>query len=106
VWLAEADDGRRFEVGCLVYPDADAADPLAAVGVVFAPAPMGRSGGLVLVARDKVVGETAAIRDLSTATVVRLKAPPPTPRPPAHAIAPALAAPLLLAPPGWGAPTG
>jgi hypothetical protein len=99
VWLAEADDGRRFEVGCLVYPDADVADPLAAVGVVFAPAPRGESGGLVLVARDKIVGDTAAIRGLSGATVVRLKTPPLTLLPPAHDIAPAPSAPLLLAPP-------
>jgi hypothetical protein len=99
VWLAEAVDGRRFEVGCLVYPAAVVADPLEAVGVVFAPAPRGESGGLVLVARDKIVGDTAAIRGLSGATVVRLKTPPLTLLPPAHDIAPAPSAPLLLAPP-------
>jgi len=41
-------DPRHFEPGCLVYERSETLDPLAAIGVVYAPAPNGAPGGLAI----------------------------------------------------------
>jgi sarcosine oxidase subunit alpha len=66
IWLVEATDSRDFEVGCLVYPNSDPADPLAAIGVVFAAPPDGRKGGLAVIGKSPVTaGDQMMVRDIS-----------------------------------------
>jgi sarcosine oxidase subunit alpha len=70
----EAADGRRLDVGCLIYPNADRADPVAAIGVVFAAAPSGR-GGLALIGRAAATLDGVSVRDISGPVSARLKEP-------------------------------
>lgn len=44
-------DSRHFEPGCLVFLGSDTRNPDEAAGVIFAPAPGGRSGGLALMGK-------------------------------------------------------
>ena len=92
VWLVEATDGRAFEIGCLVHASVDSIDPLTAVGVVFAPAPTGRTGGLAVIGKASLAhGDALAVKDISAAIPVKLVDPakpvevplpvPPTPAP-------------------------
>ena len=91
VWVVEAADGRAFEVGCLVHLNVDSSDPATAVGVVFAPAPAGRRGGLAVIGKSPVAaGEALAVKDISAAIPVRLVDPN---QPVETAAAPAIAAP-------------
>ena len=46
-----AADGRRLEVGCLLYPGSDTTDPGTAIGVIMADAPPGKAGALALTSR-------------------------------------------------------
>ncbi|MEO8882460.1 MAG: FAD-dependent oxidoreductase [Devosia sp.] len=86
IWLVEPHDGRSFEPGCLVYANADPADPLAAIGVVFAPAPEGRKGGLAVMIRSASEGDTPVVRDVSGQNSVRLVDPYKVEQPPTDAI--------------------
>jgi len=86
IWLVEPHDGRSFEPGCLVYANADPADPLAAIGVVFAPAPEGRNGGLAVMVRTAAEGDTPVVRDVSGQNSVRLVDPYKTEQAAADAI--------------------
>jgi|GEM_PF-516427 len=75
-WLVEAADGRAFEVGCLVHLNVDSTNPGEAIGVVFAPAPGGRTGGLAVIGKFPLAdGEMLAVKDISAAIPVRLVDP-------------------------------
>jgi sarcosine oxidase subunit alpha len=57
-------DSRRFEPGCLIFPSSDLTDPARAIGVVYAAAPGGRSGGLALMGVvPGAIGATVFVRD-------------------------------------------
>jgi len=86
IWLVEPHDGRSFEPGCLVYANADPAEPLAAIGVVFAPAPEGRRGGLAMMKRAASERDTPVVRDVSGQNSVRLVDPYKPGQPAADAI--------------------
>lgn len=88
VWLVEPDDGRRLSVGCLIHADADEADPLRAIGVIFAPAPGGAAGGLGLLEGSWPVDRGVLVRDISGPVAARLGATPPAPTPPGARPAP------------------
>lgn len=75
----EAADGRRFDPGCLLYPNADRADPLQAIGVVFAAAPAGRQAGLALVRQDAAQLATVSVRDISGPVAAQLREARPGP---------------------------
>jgi sarcosine oxidase subunit alpha len=96
LWIVLSDDSRFFDVGCLVFADAAHVDPALAIGVIVAPAPGRRSGGLALIGRpDAMPGERVSVRDENGPVSVRLldrfrsesplPAPPPPPAPPADA---------------------
>lgn len=66
-------DGRRFEPGCMVFPNTDTSDPLAAVGVVTGPVPDGTTGARALVSRAVVAsGISLFVRDTSGAIAVKV----------------------------------
>jgi hypothetical protein len=67
----KAADGRRFDIGCLIYRDADATDPRAAIGVVIATGPAGVRARVQ--AAD--LPETVSVRDISGPVPARLGAP-------------------------------
>jgi sarcosine oxidase subunit alpha len=67
----KAADGRRFDIGCLIYRDADAADPRAAIGVILASGPAGVRA-LLQGAAD--LPETVSVRDISGPVAARLGA--------------------------------
>jgi sarcosine oxidase subunit alpha len=67
----EAADGRRFDIGCLIYRDADAADPHAAIGVVIATGP---AGVRALVRGESDLPETVSVRGISGPVGARLGA--------------------------------
>jgi sarcosine oxidase subunit alpha len=99
VWVVEAVDGRSFEVGCTVHADADHVSPLEALGVVFAPPPAGRSGGLAVIGRSPVAeGERVVVKDISAAIAVTLVDPLRPVERPAVATAPAAPAGEQAAP--------
>jgi sarcosine oxidase, subunit alpha len=76
IWVVEAADGRAFETGCLVLPGLADTDPLAAIGVVFAPAPTGRTGGLAVVGKLPAADNAElAVKDVSGVVAVRLVDP-------------------------------
>ena len=102
IWLVEAADSRDFEVGCLVYPNSDPADPLAAIGVVFAAAPGGRRGGLAVIGKSPVVaGDQMMVRDISGPISVKIIDPakPPVVAEPATP-SPVVATSVEAVPPG------
>lgn len=71
--LVAADDGRRFEVGCLVYPSSDASGPDEAIGVVISPAPDERKGARILASRTGLAQAPALfVRDTSGAVAATL----------------------------------
>ncbi|SFZ85862.1 sarcosine oxidase subunit alpha [Devosia enhydra] len=73
LWTVLSDDSRFFEVGCLAFADAAETDPGKALGVIVAPAPGRRSGGLLLLGKpDAAPGERFSIRDENGAVPVRL----------------------------------
>jgi sarcosine oxidase subunit alpha len=75
-WVVSPADGRDFDIGCLVFPDADKTDPTQAIGVVFASAPAGRKGGLAVLGKWPVQdGETVFVRDISAAIGAQLVDP-------------------------------
>jgi sarcosine oxidase, subunit alpha len=68
--VVEAADERYFEVGCLLYPSSDPADPFAAVGVIVSGAPDGRHGGVAVVDRATLGSGPLFVRDSSGAVPV------------------------------------
>ena len=73
LWTVLSDDSRFFDIGCLAFADAAEADPAAALGVIVAPAPGRRSGGLLLLGKsDAVPGDRLIIRDENGTVPVRL----------------------------------
>ncbi|HTJ58209.1 MAG TPA: FAD-dependent oxidoreductase [Devosiaceae bacterium] len=99
IWRVEPADGRTFEIGCLIHPDADSADPLAAVGVVFAAAPNGLTGGIAVIGGLRAAGDSMAVRDVSGSIPVRLLDHPAEPADtPAAAPVPAPNAPEMERP--------
>lgn len=59
-------DGRSFEPGCLLYDSSEVSDPLRALGVVFAAAPDGGSGGIALMRKQpRNAGSRYFVRDSS-----------------------------------------
>lgn len=92
-WIVLSDDSRFFDVGCLVFADPAHTDPAIAIGVIVAPAPGQRSGGIALIGRPQAIaGERVTVRDENGPVSVRLldrfrsdvplPAPPPPPAPP------------------------
>ncbi len=73
-----AEDGRYFEIGCLVFRGSEETDPFAAVGVVIAPAPEGRPGGLALIERGAADAAALFARDAGGSTPAKI-VPPPRP---------------------------
>lgn len=69
----EAADGRRFDAGCLVYANADRADPLQAIGVVYASAPSGRR--LALIQQGAAQLATVSVRDISGPVAALMREP-------------------------------
>jgi sarcosine oxidase subunit alpha len=67
----EAADDRRFDSGCLIYRNADEADPRAAIGVILAAGPAGVRA--LLQAGD--FPATVAVRDVSGPVTARLGEP-------------------------------
>jgi sarcosine oxidase subunit alpha len=62
--ILAVDDSRVFGPGCLVFPSSDLTDPSDAIGVVYAPAPGGRSGGLALIGEvPEAIGAVVFVRD-------------------------------------------
>jgi sarcosine oxidase subunit alpha len=73
-WRIAASDSRTFETGCLIYADADKADPGAAIGVVLGPAG-GDDGVVALIGRDTgAAGGSVIVRDISGPVPARLVA--------------------------------
>lgn len=98
--LVESGDGQAFGIGCLVYPSADRIEPALALGVIFAPAPPGRTGGLALVGASVPNGARMVVRDgasLVSSNVRDPAPPPPAPAAPAEEPAPP-ASPILSVP--------
>ncbi|HHY48956.1 MAG TPA: hypothetical protein GYA10_04340, partial [Alphaproteobacteria bacterium] len=74
VMLAAA-DGRQFEPGCLVYPNTDAADPLAAIGVILGRGADG-SGTRALLSRAALADHPSlCVRDTSGPVPVTILEP-------------------------------
>ena len=67
-----AADGRRFDIGCLIYRDADTTNPHAAIGVVLAAGPAG-ARALLRGAAD--LPQTVSVRDISGPVTARLGEP-------------------------------
>lgn len=66
-------DSRHFEPGCLVFLDSDTRNPDDAAGVIFAPAPGGRSGGLALMEKvPERLDATIYVVDNSGAVMARV----------------------------------
>ena len=66
-------DSRFFEPGCLVFANSDTTDPLKAIGVIYAAAPGGRSGGLALLEKAPTALDTTLfVRDTSGAVAVKV----------------------------------
>lgn len=66
-------DSRHFEPGCLVFLGSDTRNADAAVGVIFAPAPGGRSGGLALMGKvPERLDATIYVVDSSGAVMARV----------------------------------
>ncbi|MGV3650872.1 MAG: FAD-dependent oxidoreductase [Devosia sp.] len=73
LWTVLSDDSRFFDIGCLAFADPAETDPEAALGVIVAPAPGRRSGGLLLMGKlDAVPGERVSVRDENGAVSARL----------------------------------
>jgi sarcosine oxidase subunit alpha len=74
-WRIAAADNRDFETGCLIYPDADRADPGSAIGVVLGPATTGDDGVVALLMREgRSANEAVIVRDISGPVPARLVA--------------------------------
>jgi sarcosine oxidase subunit alpha len=72
VRAVSAADGRRFDVGCLIYRNADETDPRAAIGVILGAGPTGVRA-LVQSAAD--LPATVSVRDISGPVAARLGEP-------------------------------
>jgi hypothetical protein len=60
----------------MLYPNSDASNPLEAIGVVLGPAPVGKTGATVLIARASAkAGETIFIKDINRPLPARLTEP-------------------------------
>jgi sarcosine oxidase subunit alpha len=66
-----AADGRRFDIGCLIYRNADATNPETAIGVVIAAGP---AGVRALVEGTADLPEAVSVRDISGPVPARLGA--------------------------------
>jgi sarcosine oxidase, subunit alpha len=66
-------DSRHFEPGCLIFLGSDTRNADDAVGVIFAPAPGGRSGGLALMGQvPERLDATIYVVDSSGAVMARV----------------------------------
>lgn len=87
LWIIDADDGRSFDAGALLYPTTDKAEPSTAIGVVLRKAPTGKAGAVVLLGlADPQRGARLHVRERSGAVTARLiepfgKSAPPAPEP-------------------------
>lgn len=70
-WHIVADEPRHFEAGNLLYPNTDAANPLAATGVVIGPAPGGQARAVAVVTSGEA-GKRLVLRDLGRHVSVKL----------------------------------
>jgi sarcosine oxidase subunit alpha len=68
--VVTAFDPRHFEPGCLVFESSEIADPLKAIGVIYAPAPNAAPGGLAVLGTVPDAG--VFVRDSSGAVASKI----------------------------------